>query len=196
MYIFLFYRLKIRFDGWPENHAYWVDDDSPDIHPMGWCMKTGHPLEPPLSKNFLNIFIPLVFLYSYSKYILLPPIAPDNLNDRPECGTYGCKGIGHVKGPKYATHNSASGCPYSPQNLHKVRQLADRLNLKHETCDFEDDVQDRPKLEKADKIKMEKSEKLEKPLFSEERLMKTEKDIKQEDGDFSDKNDKSENSEK
>lgn len=44
------HRLKIRFDGWPENHAYWVDDDSPDIHPMGWCLKTGHPLEPPLSK--------------------------------------------------------------------------------------------------------------------------------------------------
>ena len=123
--------LKIRFDGWPENHAYWVDDDSPDIHPMGWCMKTGHPLEPPLT--------------------------PDNLNDRPECGTYGCKGIGHVKGPKYATHNSASGCPYSPQNLHKVRQLADRLNLKHETCDFDDDVQDRPKLEKSRQNKKWKS---------------------------------------
>lgn len=44
------YRLKIRFDGWPETHAYWVDDDSPDIHPVGWCSKTGHPLEPPLSK--------------------------------------------------------------------------------------------------------------------------------------------------
>ncbi|XP_076647897.1 lethal (3) malignant brain tumor isoform X2 [Halictus rubicundus] len=162
--------LKIRFDGWPENHAYWVDDDSPDIHPMGWCLKTGHPLEPPLT--------------------------PDNLNDRPECGTYGCRGIGHVKGPKYATHNSASGCPYSPQNLHKVRQLSDRLNLKHEACEFEDDVLDKPKTEKTDKIKMEKSEKPEKLLFADERLPKTEKDIKQEDGELSDKNDKSENSEK
>ncbi|XP_017878427.1 lethal(3)malignant brain tumor-like protein 3 isoform X2 [Ceratina calcarata] len=162
--------LKIRFDGWPENHGYWVDDDSPDIHPMGWCMKTGHPLEPPLT--------------------------PDNLNDRPECGTYGCKGIGHVKGPKYATHNSASGCPYSPQNLHKVRQLTDRLNLKHEICEFDDDLQDRPKLEKTDRIKMEKTDKLDKPLLLEERLLKTEKEIKQEDGEFSDKNEKSENSEK
>ncbi|XP_053998897.1 lethal(3)malignant brain tumor-like protein 3 isoform X1 [Hylaeus anthracinus] len=162
--------LKIRFDGWPENHAYWVDDDSPDIHPMGWCMKTGHPLESPLT--------------------------PDNLNDRPECGTYGCTGIGHVKGPKYATHNSASGCPYSPQNLQKVRQLSDRLNLKHEACDFDDDMLDKPKTEKTEKIKMEKSEKSEKPLFMEERLLKTEKDFKQEDGDLSDKNDKSENSEK
>ncbi|XP_015437327.1 PREDICTED: lethal(3)malignant brain tumor-like protein 3 isoform X1 [Dufourea novaeangliae] len=162
--------LKIRFDGWPENHAYSVDDDSPDIHPMGWCLKTGHPLEPPLT--------------------------PDNLNDRPECGTYGCRGIGHVKGPKFSTHNSASGCPYSPQNLHKVRQLSDRLNLKHETCDFDDDMVDKPKPEKTDKIKMERSEKPEKLLFTEERLLKTEKDIKQEDGEFSDKNDKSENSEK
>ncbi|XP_029049038.2 lethal(3)malignant brain tumor-like protein 3 isoform X1 [Osmia bicornis bicornis] len=165
--------LKIRFDGWPENHAYWVDDDSPDIHPMGWCLKTGHPLEPPLT--------------------------PDNLNDRPECGTYGCRGIGHVKGPKYATHNSASGCPYSPQNLHKVRQLSDRLNLKHETCDFEDDVQDKPKTEKTDKIKMEKSEKLEKiekPFFSDERLTKTEKDTKLEDGDFYEKHYRPDNLEK
>jgi len=48
--IYFLYRLKIRFDGWPETHTYSVDDDSPDIHPVGWCAKTGHPLEPPLSK--------------------------------------------------------------------------------------------------------------------------------------------------
>lgn len=168
--------LKIRFDGWPENHAYWIDDDSPDIHPMGWCLKTGHPLEPPLT--------------------------PDNLNDRPECGTYGCRGIGHVKGPKFATHNSASGCPYSPQNLHKVRQMSDRLNVKHETCDLDEESPEKSKLEKTDKVKMEKSEKpekiekLEKIPFTEERLLKTEKEIKQEEGELSDKNDKSENSER
>lgn len=43
-------RVKIRFDGWQESYSYWIDDDSPDIHPMTWCSKTGHPLEPPLSK--------------------------------------------------------------------------------------------------------------------------------------------------
>lgn len=101
-----------------------------------------------------------------------------------------------MKGPKYATHNSASGCPYSPQNLHKVRQVSDRLNLKHDVLDFDDDVLDRPKIEKTDKVKMEKSERPEKPLFIEDRIMKTEKDIKQEDGEFSDKNDKSETSER
>ncbi|KMQ94309.1 lethal malignant brain tumor-like 3 protein [Lasius niger] len=169
------HQLKIRFDGWPETHAYWVDDDSPDIHPVGWCSKTGHPLEPPLT--------------------------PDNLNDRPECGTYGCRGIGHVKGPKFATHNSASGCPYSLQNLNKSVQMPDRLSSsRHEPYDFEEEIQEKPKLEKTDKIKMEKCEKSDKLLFSDERLLIIEKEIKQEDGDFSDKNDKfenrSENSEK
>ncbi|KAL6266334.1 hypothetical protein P5V15_003189 [Pogonomyrmex californicus] len=163
--------LKIKFDGWPDNHAYWVDDDSPDIHPVGWCAKTGHPLEPPLT--------------------------PDNLNDRPECGTYGCRGIGHVKGPKFATHNSASGCPYSPQNLNKTGQMPDRLNLAknqdlNEAYDFEEEMQEKLKLEKSDRIKIEKSEKPDKSLFSDDMLM-IDKEIKQEDGDLSDKNDKSEN---
>ncbi|XP_029658722.1 lethal(3)malignant brain tumor-like protein 3 isoform X1 [Formica exsecta] len=169
------HQLKIRFDGWPETHAYWVDDDSPDIHPVGWCSKTGHPLEPPLT--------------------------PDNLNDRPECGTYGCRGVGHVKGPKFATHNSASGCPYSLQNLNKSVQMPDRLSSsRHDAYDFEEEIQEKPKLEKTDKIKMEKCEKSDKLLFTDDRLLIIEKEIKQEDGDLSDKNDKfenrSENSEK
>ncbi|XP_011698405.1 PREDICTED: lethal(3)malignant brain tumor-like protein 3 isoform X3 [Wasmannia auropunctata] len=163
--------LKIKFDGWPDNHAYWVDDDSPDIHPVGWCAKTGHPLEPPLT---------------------------DNLNDRPECGTYGCRGIGHIKGPKFATHNSASGCPYSPQNLNKTGQMPDRLNLTkshdfHESYDYEEELQEKIKLEKTDRIKIEKSEKSDKLAFSDDGILMIEKEIKQEDGDSSDKNDKSEN---
>lgn len=128
--------LKIRFDGWPENHAYWVDDDSTDIHPVGWCQKTGHPLE--------------------------APIIPDTNNDRPECGTHGCRGVGHIKGPKFVSHNSPSGCPYSPQNLPKIRIVSDRLSGKHEVCEFEEEVVEKPKVEKTDKIKVEKTEKLEK----------------------------------
>ncbi|KAL7297830.1 hypothetical protein TKK_0008863 [Trichogramma kaykai] len=94
--------LKIRFDGWPENHAYWVDDDSPDIHPVGWCAKTGHPLEP-------------------------PPLKHEDYLVKPECGIYGCKGLGNIKGPRFTKHNSASGCPYSPSNLHKYKGVIDRL---------------------------------------------------------------------
>ncbi|XP_011496871.1 PREDICTED: lethal(3)malignant brain tumor-like protein 3 isoform X2 [Ceratosolen solmsi marchali] len=160
--------LKIRFDGWPENHAYWVDDDSTDIHPMGWCSKTGHPLE--------------------------PPITQDNLNDRAECGTFGCRGIGHVKGPKFATHNSASGCPYSTQNLNKIKTITDRLSLKHEVNDFDEDFAvDKPKYEKSEKIKMERSEK--RISSFEDKSIKIE-NIKQEDGDSSDKNERLDNSER
>lgn len=45
------YQIRISFDGWPDEYSYWVDDDCPDVHFMGWCVKTGHLLEPPLSKN-------------------------------------------------------------------------------------------------------------------------------------------------
>ncbi|KYQ58720.1 Lethal(3)malignant brain tumor-like protein 3 [Trachymyrmex zeteki] len=158
------HQLKIKFDGWPDSHAYWVDDDSPDIHPVGWCVKTGHPLEPPLI---------------------------DQLIDRPECGTYGCRGIGHIKGPKFATHNSASGCPYSPQNLNKSVQLPDRYSLAKNNDSYEvddcekEETQDSSKPEKTDK-KIEKSQKSDGILMIEKE--------KQKDGDSSDKNDKNDKS--
>lgn len=44
------HQVRISFDGWPSEFSCWMDDDSPDIHPIGWCLKTGHPLEPPLSE--------------------------------------------------------------------------------------------------------------------------------------------------
>ncbi|ROL44021.1 Lethal(3)malignant brain tumor-like protein 3 [Anabarilius grahami] len=43
------HRLRIHFDGWTDEYDYWTDADSPDIHPAGWCAKTGHPLQPPIS---------------------------------------------------------------------------------------------------------------------------------------------------
>lgn len=42
--------LKLHFDEWDECYDYWVEDDCPDIHPPGWCHKTGHPLTAPPSK--------------------------------------------------------------------------------------------------------------------------------------------------
>lgn len=111
-----------------------------------------------------------------SKYCVLT--APENLNDRPECGTHGCRGIGHVKGPKYATHNSASGCPYSPQNLNRHKPIPDRLNVKQDSCDFEEDLHERPRGDRFERIKMERSEKSEKYSSQEEkpdRIVKIEK---------------------
>ncbi|XP_010177116.1 PREDICTED: lethal(3)malignant brain tumor-like protein 3, partial [Mesitornis unicolor] len=42
------HRIKIHFDGWDRNYDFWADADSPDVHPVGWCAKTGHALQVPL----------------------------------------------------------------------------------------------------------------------------------------------------
>ncbi|XP_072895474.1 lethal(3)malignant brain tumor-like protein 4 isoform X4 [Hemitrygon akajei] len=40
-------RLRLHFDGYSECFDFWINSDSPDIHPVGWCEKTGHKLYPP-----------------------------------------------------------------------------------------------------------------------------------------------------
>lgn len=96
------YRVKVHFDGWDDIYDDWFDADSCDLHPVGWCEKTGHPLETPLTTR-------------------------EKISSA-ACPTPGCKGIGHVKGAKYSTHHSTFGCPYSLQNLNKDSCLVDRLS--------------------------------------------------------------------
>ncbi|XP_075051621.1 lethal(3)malignant brain tumor-like protein 3 isoform X1 [Mixophyes fleayi] len=94
-------RIKLHFDGWSSLYDFWVDADSPDIHPVGWCAKTGHPLQLP----------------------------PDTAAVPAQgCPIAGCKGIGHVRGPRYGTHYTAVGCPYSEVNLNRESLLQDRLS--------------------------------------------------------------------
>jgi len=76
--------------------------------------------------------------------------------------------------------------------------MPDRLNLAkghefHEAYNYEEEMQEKLKLEKTDRIKIEKPEKSDKLLFPDDGMLMVEKEIKQEDGDSSDKNDKSEN---
>lgn len=47
--------LKIVYDGFDMKYAYWVEDDSPDIHPVGWSVVTKHPIEIPPGKNLSTI---------------------------------------------------------------------------------------------------------------------------------------------
>ncbi|XP_060530236.1 polycomb protein Sfmbt isoform X2 [Cylas formicarius] len=39
--------LKIHFDGWEEDYDQWLDCESSDIYPVGWCQSVGHKLEGP-----------------------------------------------------------------------------------------------------------------------------------------------------
>ncbi|XP_028158291.1 uncharacterized protein LOC114351322 [Ostrinia furnacalis] len=80
------HQLRIAFDGWPREHDCWMEDDSPDIHPIGWCLKTGHPLEPPLTAEELRVV--------------------------GACGVGGCRGLGSSSGGAHKQHSSASTCPY------------------------------------------------------------------------------------
>ncbi|KAM3961851.1 lethal (3) malignant brain tumor [Aphomia sociella] len=80
------HQVRVSFDGWPDELSTWMDDDSPDIHPVGWCLKTGHPLEPPLTAEELSVVGP--------------------------CGVGGCRGLGSVRGGAHKQHGAASACPY------------------------------------------------------------------------------------
>ncbi|KAM8976575.1 lethal(3)malignant brain tumor-like protein 4 [Pelodytes ibericus] len=98
------HRIKLHFDGWSSIYDFWVDADNPDIHPVGWCAKTGHSLQ-------------------------LPPGTTDSSPVPGQgCPIAGCKGIGHVRGPRYGTHYTAVGCPYSEVNLNRENFLQDRLS--------------------------------------------------------------------
>lgn len=39
--------LKVHFDGWEEEYDQWLDCESSDIYPIGWCQSVGHKLEGP-----------------------------------------------------------------------------------------------------------------------------------------------------
>ncbi|XP_044242251.2 lethal(3)malignant brain tumor-like protein 3 isoform X2 [Ursus arctos] len=99
------HRIKVHFDGWNSCYDYWVDADCPDIHPVGWCSKTGHPLQPPLS-----------------------PLELMEASEHGGCSTPGCKGIGHFKRVRHLGPHSAANCPYSEINLNKDRVFPDRLS--------------------------------------------------------------------
>ena len=39
--------LLIHFDGWEDEFDQWVDHQSPDIYPVGWCELSGYSLQAP-----------------------------------------------------------------------------------------------------------------------------------------------------
>uniref|UniRef100_A0A1B6EGN3 SAM domain-containing protein n=1 Tax=Clastoptera arizonana TaxID=38151 RepID=A0A1B6EGN3_9HEMI len=43
--------IHVTFDGWRGAFDYWCKFDSRDIFPVGWCAKSGHPLQPPGQKT-------------------------------------------------------------------------------------------------------------------------------------------------
>ncbi|XP_076856498.1 lethal(3)malignant brain tumor-like protein 2 [Brachyhypopomus gauderio] len=43
--------LLLHFDGWETEFDQWVDCQSPEIYPVGWCELTGYQLQPPIGSE-------------------------------------------------------------------------------------------------------------------------------------------------
>uniref|UniRef100_A0A2S2NZ86 Lethal(3)malignant brain tumor-like protein 3 n=1 Tax=Schizaphis graminum TaxID=13262 RepID=A0A2S2NZ86_SCHGA len=82
--------LKILYDGFDTIYAYWIEDDSPNIHPLGWCLKTNHPIE---------LFKANAILWT--------------------CRVPGCNGKGNANSSKN-THVFSKDCPYEFESWKKL----------------------------------------------------------------------------
>lgn len=59
--------LRIHFDGWEDEYDQWVDCESPDLYPVGWCQLTGYQLQPP-ALNTGNHVAPFHFVTVYPSF--------------------------------------------------------------------------------------------------------------------------------
>lgn len=73
-----------------------------------------------------------------------------------ECPTVGCRGIGHILGALYDTHNNPKDCPYSDENLMDPPILPDRLSMMHNNIKPEEvvPVSREPKTRYVNKINL------------------------------------------
>uniref|UniRef100_A0A182K3H6 SAM domain-containing protein n=1 Tax=Anopheles christyi TaxID=43041 RepID=A0A182K3H6_9DIPT len=86
------YELKLCFDGWPRNYSFWIEDDSPDLHPINWCARTKHPLEPPPNYVFETGSFEGTCEFKY------------------------CLGRGNAKFSNKKFHDRLAECPYKRNN--------------------------------------------------------------------------------
>jgi hypothetical protein len=88
------YKIQVIFDGFDIKYAYWLDDDSEDIHPINYCKQTEHPIEHPAGA--------LKFL------------------ENSLCSMNGCRGIGNGLYIDRYFHDNPKECPYNIDNWKRL----------------------------------------------------------------------------
>lgn len=61
--------VRIHFDGWSDDFDQWMDCNSPEIYPIGWCELAGYRLEPPVVPG--NSFRKLYLLKPFSYFLFI-----------------------------------------------------------------------------------------------------------------------------
>ncbi|XP_022350116.1 lethal(3)malignant brain tumor-like protein 1 [Enhydra lutris kenyoni] len=118
------HRIKLHFDGWSHAYDFWIDADHPDIHPAGWCSKTGHPLQPPLRPREPSSASPGGCPPLSCRSLPHTKTSKYSFHHR-KCPTPGCDGSGHVTG-KFTAHHCLSGCPLAERNQSRLKaELSD-----------------------------------------------------------------------
>uniref|UniRef100_A0A182MFV5 SAM domain-containing protein n=1 Tax=Anopheles culicifacies TaxID=139723 RepID=A0A182MFV5_9DIPT len=100
------YEVRLCFEGWPRDYAFWIEDDSPDLHPINWCARTNHPLEPPPN-----------YLLSTGTF-------------EGTCELKFCLSRGNSKFSQKKFHDRPSECPYKRSNW--MSENRKPLRLSHE----------------------------------------------------------------
>uniref|UniRef100_A0A8C2KIR4 Lethal(3)malignant brain tumor-like protein 2 n=1 Tax=Cyprinus carpio TaxID=7962 RepID=A0A8C2KIR4_CYPCA len=61
--------LLLHFDGWEPEFDQWVDCQTPEIYPVGWCEITGYQLQPPIGPGKI-IVIFIIFIYAVQNLVV------------------------------------------------------------------------------------------------------------------------------
>ncbi|XP_048453000.1 lethal(3)malignant brain tumor-like protein 3 [Rhincodon typus] len=154
------YRIRLHFDKYSDCYDFWVNADSSDIHPVGWCEKTGHKLHPP--KGYKDDEFNWPSYLKLCKAQAVPKSLFENQNttitplgfrvgmkleavDRKNPEFICVATVSDMVDNRFLVHfdnwdesydycYSALGCPYSEINLNRENVLQDRLSGEVPVC--------------------------------------------------------------